>query len=80
MYIFELIFRLREKFAFDFKKWRIEKKNAEQTPEEAPDEAFSCQHIFVPVDSTGQVLACSKCGYVVRAEDLKKIKENPFEE
>lgn len=30
-----------------------------------------CEHIFLPVDSTGEVLACSKCGLVVNKKDLK---------
>ena len=33
-------------------------------PEE--DEAINCKHIFMPVDSTGNVLACTKCGYVIK--------------
>ena len=32
-----------------------------------------CEHIFLPVDSTGDILACSKCGLVVNKEDLKDI-------
>lgn len=32
-----------------------------------------CEHIFLPVDSTGEILACSKCGLVVNKEDLKDI-------
>lgn len=32
-----------------------------------------CEHIFLPVDSTGNVLACSKCGLVVNRENLKDI-------
>ena len=30
------------------------------------DEADFCEHNFMPVDSTGTVLACTKCGYVVK--------------
>lgn len=30
-----------------------------------------CEHVFLPVDSTGEVLACSKCGLVVNKKDLK---------
>ena len=33
-------------------------------PEE--DEALTCNHNFMPVDSTGTVLACTKCGFVVK--------------
>lgn len=31
-----------------------------------------CEHIFMPIDSTKEVLACSKCGLVVNKKDLKK--------
>ena len=28
-----------------------------------------CEHVFLPVDSTGEILACSKCGLLL----IKKI-------
>lgn len=39
----------------------------------AQDETIDeiCEHIFLPVDSTGEFLACSKCGLVVNKKDLK---------
>ena len=30
------------------------------------DEASTCKHNFMPVDSTGKVLACTKCGFVIK--------------
>ena len=36
------------------------------------DEAINCEHNFMPVDSTGQVLACTKCGFVVKQRDKSK--------
>ena len=30
------------------------------------DEALTCEHNFMPVDSTGKVLACTKCGFVIK--------------
>lgn len=33
---------------------------------EEEDEAITCSHNFMPVDSTGTVLACTKCGFVVK--------------
>ena len=33
---------------------------------EPEDEAISCEHKFMPVDSTGEVLACTKCGFVLK--------------
>ena len=33
----------------------------------------NCEHIFLPIDSSGEVLACSKCGLVVNKKDLKDV-------
>ena len=30
------------------------------------DEEESCEHEFMPVDSTGETLACIKCGFIVQ--------------
>lgn len=38
---------------------------------ELPD-SENCEHIFMPIDSSGETLACSKCGLVVNKKDLKK--------
>ena len=38
-------------------------------PEE--DEALTCNHNFMPVDSTDTVLACTKCGFVVKERKRK---------
>ena len=38
-------------------------------PEE--DEALTCNHNFMPVDSTGTVLACTKCGFVVKKKETE---------
>ena len=45
--------------------FKIKQSNDEQ-------EEVNCSHIFVPVDSTKKVLACSKCGFLVKSEELKK--------
>lgn len=31
----------------------------------------TCEHVFMPVDSTGEILSCTKCGLVKRREELK---------
>ena len=36
------------------------------------DEAATCEHNYMPVDSTGEVLACTKCGYVIKKRSNKK--------
>lgn len=64
MYIFEL-----------FIKWLNKNKRGEgANPEnfydeskiEEKDDSIGCRHNFMPVDSTGKVLACTKCGFVVK--------------
>ncbi len=35
------------------------------------DEALICNHNFMPVDSTGTVLACTKCGFVVKKRNKR---------
>lgn len=66
MYIFEI-----------FVKWLNKNKRGNSSN---PERLFSqevlqieqdseCQHNFMPVDSTGEVLACTKCGFVVKKRD-----------
>ncbi len=43
-----------------------------ETFDESPDEALTCRHNFMPVDSTGNVLACTKCGFVVKRNENYK--------
>ena len=66
MYIIELFLKLKE----DFKK----RKNKPAAIIE--DEPEKCSHLFIPIDSTGEILACSKCGEIYK---LKKGEVNPFE-
>lgn len=74
MYIIELISVLTKKIKNrDFKF--LEKKPQALDINEQEEK---CEHIFVPIDSTKKVPACSKCGYLVKV-DLRKIKKsNPF--
>lgn len=66
MYIIELFFKLKE----DFKAGKFKRK-----PKKQIEEKETCSHLFVPIDSTGRVLACSKCGKLYK---LKKGEVNPF--
>lgn len=65
MYIFELIVK---KF---LKKEHSEIYNPLITSN-SDDEYEYCEHIFMPIDSTGDTLACTKCGLVVDKKKLKK--------
>lgn len=62
MYIFEV-----------FIKWLNKRETKETTPQKPDykevDEALTCEHNFMPVDSTGMVLACTKCGFVVKKNE-----------
>ena len=33
-----------------------------------PKEIEICNHIFMPIDSSGEYLACSKCGKLIKNE------------
>ena len=37
-----------------------------ESVKELIDEAINCEHNYMPIDSTGNVLACTKCGFVVK--------------
>ena len=56
-----------------FIKW-LNKRQTKLPKYEKPvnndiDEALTCDHKFMPVDSTGEVLACVKCGFVVKKNE-----------
>lgn len=54
MYIFELISKLIDNY----------KHPKPKAP--AVEENQDCEHVFVPVDSTKRVLACIKCGILMK--------------
>ena len=56
MYFIELLVK-------KFKK-KPEPENIEE--EEAAEEETACEHVFMPIDSTGKVLACRNCGLVIK--------------
>ncbi|MBQ4114886.1 hypothetical protein IJD34_05735 [bacterium] len=62
MYIIEVFIKWLNKR--ETKEIKYEKPSFEEV-----DEALTCQHNFMPVDSTGDVLACTKCGFVVKKKD-----------
>ena len=67
MYIIELFLKLKE----DYKAAKLKKQ-----PQIDNENSEKCNHLFVPIDSTGRILACSKCGEIYK---LKKGEVNPFE-
>ena len=65
MYIIELFLKLKN----DIKNKKIKKHITQEK------EIEKCDHLFIPIDSTGKILACSKCGEIYK---LKKGEINPF--
>ena len=56
-----------------FIKWLNKRQTKERKFEkpsfEEVDEALTCEHNFMPIDSTGLTLACTKCGFVVQKKN-----------
>lgn len=40
----------------------------ENTP---PENYEVCEHIFMPIDSTNEILSCTKCGILKKRSELK---------
>ena len=38
------------------------------------EDVLTCEHNFMPIDSTGKILACSKCGYLIDKKRLNRKK------
>lgn len=76
MYIFELITNFfNKKYNQDeYQKEDLSPYNTESFEPNTEEDYENCEHIFMPVDSTGEVLACTKCGL------LKKLNELNFKE
>lgn len=72
MYIIELISKLIK----NKKGEKLNQKNTPMPPEIDYEE--TCNHIFLPIDSTGETLACSKCGLIVKNDSSKYKPKNPF--
>lgn len=68
MYIIEKIIKLYLKYTKKEKKIYLPKN--EDNPE--LEDVITCRHNFMPIDSTGEILACSKCGYLISKKRLNK--------
>jgi hypothetical protein len=68
MYIIEKLIKIYQKYIN--KEREINIPNMEDNSE--LEDVLTCEHNFMPIDSTGQILACSKCGYLVNKSRLKK--------
>ncbi len=54
MYILEIIAKI-------LKNRRKSKKN-----EQGTDPGYICDHLYLPIDSAAEYLACNKCGHVIK--------------
>lgn len=68
MYLFELITRW-----INPKRKFYKKDDFDPFVQEDIENPDNCEHIFLPIDSSGETLACSLCGLVVNKKDLKDI-------
>ena len=66
MYIIELFFKIKNELK--------EKKSKRKSVGEI--EIDKCDHLFIPIDSTKKILACSKCGAIHKVEEKES---NPFQ-
>lgn len=58
MYIIELL----------LKKFRTKKEKRQNFSFEADENVNyeKCEHVFMPIDSTGKTFACTKCGEILK--------------
>lgn len=63
MYFIELI----------IKKLTQKKEIPEKNPltEQTEQKYETCEHIFMPIDSTGETLSCTNCGMVIKRSEIK---------
>ncbi len=68
MYIFECIWKL-------FRKKEVEPEEFNYDPLNQPliDDYERCNHEFMPVDSTRETLACIKCGFIVKRNNMNEV-------
>lgn len=73
MYLFELLVKYLKKDRVIEILDEHDRQNALNPLNEIPENEYepNCEHMFMPIDSTGQTLACSKCGLVVNKKDLR---------
>lgn len=79
MFIFEAVMKYLKKDRFNEVLEEHDRKQSENLLNYIPleddietQEDLNCEHIFMPIDSTGEILACSKCGEIIRKDELYK--------
>ena len=59
MYFIEILSKIFNKD--NLRKWKLKEKIVSPTDEESE----KCEHMFVPIDSTGKVFSCINCGLTI---------------
>lgn len=59
---------------FIIKKLTQKKEKPSYNPlsKESSQDYESCEHTFMPLDSTNETLSCTNCGIIVKRSELKK--------
>lgn len=78
MFLFEAVIKYLKKDKFSDILEEHDRKQSENLLNYIPleedietQEDLNCEHMFMPIDSTGEILACSKCGEVKKRSELK---------
>ena len=41
------------------------------SPDDSEKDYEACEHVFMPIDSTNELLSCTKCGILIKRSELK---------
>ncbi len=66
MYFIELLVK-----KFKNKKNKYTKNTEYKIADETSFEEEPCNHIFMPIDETGEILACKNCGMIINKSEIK---------
>lgn len=69
MYIFEKIAKLYMEISG---RKHYSKIPVFRISDDETEDIVTCRHTFIPIDSTRNILACSKCGYLITRKQLEK--------
>ncbi len=72
MYIIEKLIKLYNKYK---RKKSIYNIPIETNRIDIQPDIVTCRHTFMPVDSTGNILACTKCGYLITRKKLEERRK-----
>ena len=68
MYIIEKIIKLYKKL----KKEDVQMQFPTDSDDSELEDVLTCKHLFLPIDSTNRIFACTKCGYLITKNRLKE--------